>query len=507
MDKKIPEEIVRKAIALKLLGHTNKEIAKETGISTGSVSNITANLAESLGTDTDLIIDFFHSLRKIGLSTDQILQASDLAARFKKFGLSLDDTKSLLGSLASSKEKGVEPQMLVEYASQLFHVCESLGIEFASLPGCVKKLEEEVPKKQEELLGLGIKITDLKKEYEEKRKTAQGELDRMAEEKKKVLDELEEYQRVRGGLKKYNISIKDTGNLATMLDKAKQDGLDIKRVRWYLKSQDTISSLGSQLSNLESEYKKKHSEFTNLQFQIMIASSNYNDCTELLPKVKELAKSGVTTDELLFVHNAIQSTGISVESLGCMLGEFGNLHNAIEQTKKTLSSLKSDEAELGTRVETLRSQKSLLEASIDEVNQYGIKKIQDSQKEVVNSINDVCAKSEERLGFSQSDAKAKLEEIATAAKRSLSSIEEKMEQERQYLVNASIEFGKIEAHMPILKCFKGEQVSREEFLLSFVTLLDRFKSSKTFSLCSNYLKTAMSDLVTKVRNELATGAI
>jgi septal ring factor EnvC (AmiA/AmiB activator) len=205
MNGEFPKYYELSIIHLWLQGKTRDEIAEESGISQGKVSNIIANWRNRLGkSDADTIREFAKELRLEELTVENCAIGFRTSKTLQKLNIAEAEIEQFLTSIYEFSQKiDMENDNLRDCLIEIARLSHELPI--SDLPNYMQRKREEKEK-------LEKKIKDLEEQIQiiERKELAAGEkLSFSLKNANTTLVELDIFLNVKSELEKYGIPIED----------------------------------------------------------------------------------------------------------------------------------------------------------------------------------------------------------------------------------------------------------------------------------------------------------
>lgn len=280
-------------ISLYLYGDTTENIGKKCGTSVGYVSGVITKLKEELGQkEVSAIREFAVSMRKSGISVVQALIGAKIYSIISKSGLDEDKLKDLiLEVVKESQNLGISLSKLVESSKIISDLQEKADISLEDLPTKCQSMLENKDMLEEKLSYLTQQIANAKT-------TAKETL----EKKDLTLKKIEEFDRVKTELEKYNIKINDLQKLVTILKKASDKNYDSDRIINQLQKQESYEN---KIDQLEQQKKQLHKDLDNETKKLDVIIKEIEEKKSLVTVIKNLEKAGIGEQDLQNLYKMV----------------------------------------------------------------------------------------------------------------------------------------------------------------------------------------------------------
>jgi hypothetical protein len=208
MPAAIPDEIRNRVIKQWLSGDTRAKIASVNKIGEGSVTNIVSDFNKGLAdSEFEPLMEIAAESRKQGLTLGDLGDRLRLYDYIKKLGVDGDQIESFFVNCMNGANS-LPPEKIIDLTNQLFEVAKSESIPLVEVPVCIKQ-----------------KFDD-KQKLEEKIKEADATL----QSKNVDIETINEYNQLKAGLSKHNLSLEDPTRLLSILQTIKQIGYEPQKI-------------------------------------------------------------------------------------------------------------------------------------------------------------------------------------------------------------------------------------------------------------------------------------
>ena len=294
MSKAISESEKMKVLSLKIQGYTNSEINEKTGISTGQISNITADYTKSLQiNDPRAAFSFFKLVSNNNISLDNAFANIAISSIISDLGMSFDDAKDVLGCVRDAgSDSSLDASKVIESCVLLEQMSEKHGIDKADI-------FEFVRQKKQELDDI-INCTHTAKQEQD---IAKKELDSALETNKTALSEISKYCKLRESLKNEGLDIEDVSKLIPVMRHAKSNSYDPQKMVSKLQESDNLDHSIKQQRDTDSELKAQNH---SLKRQNSELQAKIRENTPVVKKLDSLESMGVGYDNLDVLCKKIQ---------------------------------------------------------------------------------------------------------------------------------------------------------------------------------------------------------
>ncbi len=146
------------------------ETARDTGLGTGTVTNIIQEFNDKLAEyEPEAIRELTEKLRKAGISPNDCVRGSQMVNKMSDLGIDKDKCLTAIEIIQTrSIEKGVTPEKSAEIVSQLFEISKSESIPLDEIPDYVRqklqekgRLDTEVDIQQRQIQNLKVEADTL----------------------------------------------------------------------------------------------------------------------------------------------------------------------------------------------------------------------------------------------------------------------------------------------------------------------------------------------------------
>lgn len=258
-----------------LLGHSRDEIAKETGVAPGSVSNKVNDWKRRIAApDIEELRRFAVNMRKSGMTMKQCVKGLRFLQLLKGLGIIIenDDIDSDLDSLAffvneiytKCKERGITPTVVTAWITDLMDFStENYGYLYENDKNGIKMLSTENQNGRKEPLTFVSVVSD----FIEQEKKELGDLSKKG---KKILQEINQYE-----LQK--------GELVEKIEKLEQERQSIILYRNTFMKLDNILSkeCGIDLKKDLESFTRLFSDFKDNGYDVASIVAEYNEALKL----------------------------------------------------------------------------------------------------------------------------------------------------------------------------------------------------------------------------------
>ena len=247
-----------------ILGFPRDTIAEQNGIGAGTVSSIVANYKVGLE-ELD-----FNSIRQLSVEARQHgWNFADLASHarlynyLKRSGAAEDKIESFIDNINSGD---VSPENIVQYLNQLFAVSKEESIPLDQVPNYIKEKLQEKQKINDDI------------------QQANAEL----QSKNVNIETINEHMKLNEKLNEYNLSFQDIDKLLNVLENAKENEFDAKKIVEKLK-----------------KIKRLQNKEDKLKHHCEVLSEQVNECNNVLPLAQKIVALNIDIKELLVFDTAV----------------------------------------------------------------------------------------------------------------------------------------------------------------------------------------------------------
>lgn len=352
--REISFQTIKRTIELYFKGHKRDVIARKTGVSTGTVSNVMNLLPGSLKELRTLSVE----LRKSGKSLHEALEGAKLCRQLKEMNVEPDQLSDFIRAVKKlSRNAGYQPKQVVQSAIVLSDLEEKSG---KSYPEAIKEFEaktEQTQKLERTKLKLGKEIEKKDKEREQKLR-----LNRTTEKEIRYVKEL------RQELRKQGISLTDAESLEKYLRNMQETGGNPRK---FVKFTRKHGSLKGRLTYLENQKQKKTLELDRIKKE----KENVEAEISLLKiSVSELrADKGKIIEKLETLKTEVNRQNIKLEGTVASLAEILRVKANVEDMNKAINAraqkLHNLEIALSikqTKIQELERKKKNLEREVED---------------------------------------------------------------------------------------------------------------------------------------------
>ena len=350
--REISSQTNKRIIELYFKGYTRDVIARRTGVSTGTVSNVINLLPGSLKQLRTLSVE----VRKSGKSLHEAVECAKLCRQLKEVNVELTQLKGYVKATRRfSRKAGYEPKQVVQAEMRLYNLEDESGKSFQE---AIEEFETKTiqTKNLEEKKGvLEEGIRKIAKERKQKLR-----LSRITEKEIKYVKEL------RRKLRRQGISLADAENLNKYLKNMQETGGNPRK---FVKFTRKHGSLKGRLTYLENQKQKKKLELDRIKEEIQNVEAKIG---LLKISVSELrTEESKTTERLETFKTQVKEQKKELEVTVAALAEMLRVKANVEDMNKAINM----------RVQKLHNLEGALSATETEIQQLERKK-QDLEREV-----------------------------------------------------------------------------------------------------------------------------
>ena len=264
MPSTIDKLIKRRVIQQWVNGVPRDQIAVDNNVAAGTVSGIINNYKTQLdNSDFDSIRGLAMEIRKRGLNFADLSSLLRLYNFFRESGANQDEIESFVAKVHSG---GMPQDKVVEYMSQLYDISRDQSVALEHVPSYIKEKLEDKQKIDQEI----------------------KEASEVLHKKNVTIEAVEEHLKLKEALEQHGVSIQDIDKLLTLLNNAKENGFDTKK----------IVMMFSSIKRLE---KKR----LRLKDNCDTLSKQMHDYIDILPLTEDIAALGIGIHELISLKAAM----------------------------------------------------------------------------------------------------------------------------------------------------------------------------------------------------------
>lgn len=267
-----------------LKGKSRDEIAREHGLSTGTVSNIINGWRNDLG---HAVVDDFRelavALNKLHIDPSQAALGARVVMLMKSLGVDERDFQDFMSnSYQHSKEIGLQPENIACTLKEVLQLSESIPISI-------------IPDYVEERMAVKGKLEKDIENLQAQESNAKARL-REALEQERVTDaNLNEFLNFRRGLQKYGIAMGDTSKFLMTLSTLNEMGSDpativsnYDKLREFEAKEITVDELNKEISQLKEQHES-HSLAISTYYKLKSMGFGLNELKRLRRTLIEIA--------------------------------------------------------------------------------------------------------------------------------------------------------------------------------------------------------------------------
>jgi cell division protein FtsB/GNAT superfamily N-acetyltransferase len=350
----ISENTRQTVIRLWLEGKSRKAIALITGVSEGTVSNITAEWKQKLGEgDAEALRELAINMKRIGIDAVRCAQGFRISSIMKKLGINENQFKFFIDEVYEYCQRfGLTGENI---ASTLLAVIKlSKDIPFSKIPDYIEEKKNEKRQLEED-----IKTLKENKEALEMEISAAKDLRDAALENERITTaEIREYSNFKAELRRHGLTIEeDIPKLIQLLYDIRQHGYDFKKVLSEYLDLLFIKENRDIFSGHIRELKQKEMSLQNLCSSLEAEISRHS---QRLYTYDELQLLGIGIRELRILCNAIKeiasengiSYRVAIEQLFGYLEEEYGLKIRQGQREQKRSSISYEYRKINTKSKT-----------------------------------------------------------------------------------------------------------------------------------------------------------
>jgi hypothetical protein len=296
----LPNTVRTVVIQQWLQGKPRNDIATESGISSGAVTNIVNELRYNLGlAAADELRELAVTMKKVGITAAQCALGFRTASVMLRIGVQEDSFQSfILDVYNRCKNIELSPENICSYLADLLEFSKTVSL--SKIPNYIKEKKNEKLKLEEEIEKLKAQIGTLREQKED----AELLRDIALEDARITSFKLKWYSDLKAELGKYGIPVEDISKLAKLVDNTRQSNYDVKM-------------LMNELSNLEG---------LRLQHQYL---------QETMPSLEDrsnnLKRECSTLETMIAVHNQVLSKYHDLETMGFGLNRLQFLWTTVRE--------------------------------------------------------------------------------------------------------------------------------------------------------------------------------
>jgi len=318
--REISFQTIKRIFELYSKGRTRDAIARKTGVSTGTVSNVINLLPGSLKELRTLSVE----LRKSGKSLHEALEGAKLCSQLKEVNVELDQLEDYVKATRRfSRKAGYDPKQLVQAEITLSNLEENSG----------KSFQEAI----EEFETKTIQIKSLK----EKESALEERIRKIVEEREQKLrlnrttvKEIRYVKELRRKLRKQGINLTDAENLEKYLKNMQESGGNPRK---FLKFTREHGSFKGRLTYLENQKQKKTLELDRIKKE-----KENGDAEISLLKISESelrTEEGKIIERVENLKKEVNQQNTEREAAVASLAEILRVEANVEDMNKAISML------------------------------------------------------------------------------------------------------------------------------------------------------------------------
>lgn len=286
-------EIEKEVIQLYYSGHTYDEIHQKLNVSTGYVSDLINRLKQKLdANDVTSSRELGVSMRKLGITATDASLGCNVISLLERFEIDISGLQLFLQKVYEKcKTNNLEPEIFVEYGKMLFVLQETSDI---PLDGIEIKYSHLVQEKQEIIKDIS--------QLNDNIQNAKDDAEKALSESNLTIKQVSEYVATRDSLAIHGIDFENPLKFATMLNSAKSDKFDIKKILNHLQKEEDfeqrIEQNRHEISQLEVQQEELEKQNKDSKDEIA-ANQPYRDI------IRRFESDGIKVDFLEAIHNTI----------------------------------------------------------------------------------------------------------------------------------------------------------------------------------------------------------
>ena len=486
MPEKTSAVIIEEVKCKYLYGMRQDEIAKTTGTSEATVSNIIRELKTKIGQkNVEEIVTLIRALTAKKISHTQIISSARLYNIIELIGLNVEDESisSFLSEIyKESKNNGIEPKTLVETTMRMLKL-QPQNITLENLPNHYEELLLQIKSSEKKLVELDKEIA----QKEEQKIKAEEDLRMTLQNRETTLDTIEEYHKSKKECEVFGASISDMSKISNMLNQASKKGYNISKIIECTSKEGSFEERQSQLEkNIKQSSEKEQSLKNNIEkIENLIKSkkSHVEDLEKITGRLQnsiniitDLEKQGTNPMQIIQWGKILRLSRIGLQQFEDELQKFSSMTEYIANKKSELQTVENEIADKESRIKTLTSQKIKLESSIDVIQKTIIKCIEETGKKAVNSISNVESSSKKSIISTSDITKKELHEMSNSAQNNLKNIAFTCDNMISQVSKLLVDVGRIDVLRPIFDIMSKSKGDPYEVLPSSILYLQKLKT-------------------------------
>jgi len=230
---KVTTELRTRVIILMLAGYSRDEVAKQSGLSQGSVSNIFKEFTMEVGeANAEVLKNFGKFLREKGVDISDSVIGFRIKGILNKLGIDDEDLYSFIEKIYNEcTTKGIDPPIIITSVEKLLGIQKNTKIPF-----------DEIPQKYSKILKKIEEIERQLDEIEVRKTKAQKELNDILKKNSITIEQLNDWIHWHNELKKMGANVNDIPQVAKAIKYTKELGYDSKKITDHVSAEEEFQT-------------------------------------------------------------------------------------------------------------------------------------------------------------------------------------------------------------------------------------------------------------------------
>ena len=287
------KDIVNQVIAMLLAGDTFSKIHDKFGISSGTISEIKKQISAKFGEENiEYTMEISKNLKKSGYVFSDVLMGIRIISMIINCNIDPEELNKFITEIfENSKKHNCTTEDLLEYSLQLFLIQQETNIPLNKIP---LEYKNTLDKKE----SLDKEITELLQDA----KDSQNNTQRVLDENNQTVEKLDAFTKSKNILDNTDVSLEDHSKFAAMIQRAKDDGYDEKKIIAYLEQEQDHEQ---RLANLDHKSSELASNNDKLSAKNETLSVTIDAKKSLVSQLNHLQELGITDEHLDVLCNIV----------------------------------------------------------------------------------------------------------------------------------------------------------------------------------------------------------
>jgi len=356
MTMRISESMKNMVIKEWLKGNHRDRIAVQTGLSSGTVSNIIREWGDRLGNyEVEEMREFSVMCRKADITPSQCVQAFRAFELQRKMGFDDEDLPFFTRRFyLSCKESGLNEARVAFLVADLMKLSEKVPID--RLQGYIEEIKKEKERLEKAVEILRADVITMQNRQTDLRNECNG-----------VLSELTLTRSLKKGLAKHRMDLNIISRLVQTIQNISDLGFDVSQIISHV---STIEAMEKKQADLQADILKQEERAIQLQKTNNILLNSVDSHRQLLSVYQQLQYMGLGLRELDLLFKTIteisRENGFSpVMAVTKFIDDVINHYKHVGGYESRIQELKEESEQIQREVAMLRSTSSDFERAID----------------------------------------------------------------------------------------------------------------------------------------------